>query len=47
MQSTQPPNQTTHPSARSKVQPSVRCNIVVALGDLASRWPNALEPWTW
>ena len=30
-----------------RVPPNVRCNLVVALGDLASRWPNALEPWTW
>ena len=24
----------------------MRSNLVVALGDLASRWPNTLEPWT-
>ncbi|OQR85904.1 condensin complex subunit, partial [Thraustotheca clavata] len=27
-------------------QPSVRCNIVVALGDLSFRFPNLIEPWT-
>ncbi|KDO28964.1 hypothetical protein SPRG_20069 [Saprolegnia parasitica CBS 223.65] len=27
-------------------QPSVRCNIVVALGDLSFRFPNLVEPWT-
>ncbi|GBF99009.1 hypothetical protein Rsub_11813 [Raphidocelis subcapitata] len=30
-----------------RVPAAVRANIVTALGDLASRWPNALEPWTW
>lgn len=24
----------------------VRCNLVVALGDLAFRFPNLVEPWT-
>ena len=24
----------------------LRCNLVIALGDLALRWPNLLEPWT-
>ena len=28
------------------VEPSVRSNLVVALGDLAFRFPNLLEPWT-
>lgn len=29
-------------SSRSEV----RCNIIVALGDLAFRFPNLVEPWT-
>ena len=24
----------------------MRSNLVIALGDLAVRWPNTLEPWT-
>ncbi|KAK9839654.1 hypothetical protein WJX81_003584 [Elliptochloris bilobata] len=28
------------------VEPGVRCNLVVALGDLAFRFPNLVEPWT-
>ena len=24
----------------------MRCNLVVALGDLAFRFPNLVEPWT-
>ena len=28
------------------VEPSVRSNLVIALGDLAFRFPNLLEPWT-
>jgi hypothetical protein len=28
------------------VSAPVRVNMVVALADLASRWPNVLEPWT-
>lgn len=28
------------------VEASVRSNIVIALGDLAVRFPNVLEPWT-
>ncbi|KAL0043109.1 hypothetical protein WJX79_009421 [Trebouxia sp. C0005] len=28
------------------VEPAVRSNLVIALGDLASRFPNLLEPWT-
>jgi len=24
----------------------VRCNLVIALGDLAFRFPNLVEPWT-
>jgi condensin complex subunit 1 len=30
----------------AEVHPSVRGNTVVALGDLAFRFPNAVEPWT-
>ena len=26
--------------------PTLRANVAVALGDLALRWPNAVEPWT-
>ncbi len=28
------------------VPPAVRANLVIALADLACRWPNVLEPWT-
>lgn len=28
------------------VPPGVRCNLVIALGDLACRFPNIIEPWT-
>lgn len=28
------------------VEPAIRSNIVIALGDLALRFPNSLEPWT-
>lgn len=28
------------------VEPGVRSNLVIALGDLALRFPNVLEPWT-
>ncbi|KAI8101453.1 hypothetical protein M9435_001559 [Picochlorum sp. BPE23] len=28
------------------VEPKIRSNLVIALGDLALRFPNALEPWT-
>ena len=28
------------------VGPAVRSNLVIALGDLAFRFPNLLEPWT-
>ncbi|CAG9466088.1 unnamed protein product [Pedinophyceae sp. YPF-701] len=28
------------------VEPSIRQNLVIAVGDLAYRFPNALEPWT-
>ena len=28
------------------VEPELRSNLVIALGDLALRFPNALEPWT-
>ena len=28
------------------VEPAVRSNLVIALGDLAFRFPNLLEPWT-
>jgi condensin complex subunit 1 len=31
---------------RRLVPPPVRANIVVALADLACRWPNTLEQWT-
>lgn len=31
---------------RRLVSAPVRVNMVVALADLASRWPNVLEPWT-
>ena len=24
----------------------MRCNLVIAMGDLAFRYPNLLEPWT-
>lgn len=35
-----------HSPRNSSLEPSIRCNLVVALGDLAVRFPNALEPWT-
>ncbi len=28
------------------VEPAIRSNLVIALGDLALRFPNSLEPWT-
>lgn len=28
------------------VEPAVRSNLIIALGDLAFRFPNLLEPWT-
>ena len=28
------------------VEPCIRCNLVIAMGDLAFRFPNLLEPWT-
>jgi hypothetical protein len=28
------------------VEPAVRSNLVIAVGDLAFRFPNKLEPWT-
>jgi len=28
------------------VEPALRSNLIIALGDLALRFPNALEPWT-
>ena len=28
------------------VEPGLRSNLIIALGDLALRFPNALEPWT-
>lgn len=31
---------------RSAVEPEARQNIVIAVGDLAVRWPNTVEPWT-
>jgi hypothetical protein len=31
---------------RRLVSAPVRVNMVVSLADLASRWPNVLEPWT-
>lgn len=27
-------------------EPAIRSNIVIALGDLAFRFPNLIEPWT-
>ena len=35
---------TPHPNR--DLEAGVRCNLVVALGDLAFRFPNVLEPWT-
>ena len=32
--------------ACSDLEAGLRCNLVVALGDLAFRFPNSLEPWT-
>ncbi len=32
--------------ARRAAEPGVRCNLVIALGDLAFRFPNLVEPWT-
>ena len=34
------------PPTGREVEPSVRCNLVIAVGDLAFRFPNLLEPWT-
>ncbi len=31
---------------QSELEAGIRCNLVVALGDLAFRFPNSLEPWT-
>lgn len=31
---------------KSALEPSIRCNVLVALGDLAFRFPNVLEPYT-
>ncbi|GAX78483.1 hypothetical protein CEUSTIGMA_g5922.t1 [Chlamydomonas eustigma] len=31
---------------KKELEPSIRCNLVVALGDLAFRFPNVMEPWT-
>ena len=31
---------------RLAVEPAIRSNIVIAVGDLALRFPNTLEPWT-
>ncbi len=31
---------------RRSLEPALRCNLLVATGDLESRWPNSLEPWT-
>ena len=28
------------------MEPSIRSNLVIAMGDLAFRFPNLLEPWT-
>ena len=28
------------------VEPAIRSNLIIALGDLAFRFPNLLEPWT-
>lgn len=42
----------TSPSAaaelcpKSALEPSIRCNVLVAMGDLAFRFPNVLEPYT-
>lgn len=27
-------------------EPVIRCNLIVALGDLSYRFPNIIEPWT-
>eukprot|EP01065_Artemidia_motanka_P031891 TRINITY_DN3877_c0_g1_i1.p1 TRINITY_DN3877_c0_g1~~TRINITY_DN3877_c0_g1_i1.p1 ORF type:complete len:1478 (+),score=503.21 TRINITY_DN3877_c0_g1_i1:57-4490(+) len=31
---------------RKSTEPVVRTNIIIGIGDLFGRWPNALEPWT-
>jgi len=31
---------------RNSAYPSVRSNAIIALGDLAFRFPNLIEPWT-
>jgi hypothetical protein len=31
---------------RNAPEESVRCNCIIALGDLAFRFPNLVEPWT-
>ncbi|KAJ9464629.1 Condensin complex subunit 1 [Diplonema papillatum] len=31
---------------KAAVEPSIRVNIIVAVGDLISRWPNTMERWT-
>jgi len=31
---------------RRGVDPGIRSNLVIAMGDLAFRFPNLLEPWT-
>eukprot|EP00798_Chlamydomonas_sp_ICE-L_P013438 gene13438-19294_t len=30
----------------SRIEPGVRCSLMVAVGDLAFRFPNTVEPWT-
>ena len=42
-----PLNFTQHPDDESRaVEAPVRSNLVIAVGDLAFRFPNILEPWT-
>ena len=35
-----------HFASARLVEPAVRSNLIIALGDLAFRFPNLLEPWT-
>lgn len=40
------PSRSQECAPRRSVEPGLRCNLVIALGDLALRFPNLLEPWT-
>ena len=35
-----------NPNNSNALEPPTRCTLVVALGDLALRWPNLINPWS-